>query len=103
MAKIVWTDQAIEDINGIAEYIAKDSLRFAQIQTERFFQRAEILQTQPLAGRLVPELRDPGLRELVMQDYRIIYHCKLEDLVTILTVHHSRRLLSNNPGLKKRE
>lgn len=40
MAEIRWTDQAIEDIENIAEYISKDSLTFAHIQTKRFFERA---------------------------------------------------------------
>lgn len=98
MAEIRWTDLAIDDISNIAEYISKDSLTFARIQTERFFKRAKILETQPLAGRIVPELNDQATRELVMANYRIIYHLDSKDKVTILTVHHSQRLLTNNPA-----
>ncbi|MFT6997348.1 MAG: toxin ParE1/3/4 [Cryomorphaceae bacterium] len=29
MAKIVWTDSAIDDLNEIGEYIANDSERYA--------------------------------------------------------------------------
>jgi len=72
MAEVRWTDQAIDDIEKIAEYISKDSLTFARIQTERFFERAKILESQPLTGRVVPELNDPSTRELVMGNYRII-------------------------------
>jgi len=32
MVKIIWTDQAIEDINNIAEFIAKDSEKYAKIE-----------------------------------------------------------------------
>jgi plasmid stabilization system protein ParE len=69
MAEIRWTDLGIEDINNIAEYISRDSLTFARIQTERFFERAKILETQPLAGRIVPELNQQFTRELVMGNY----------------------------------
>jgi len=35
MAEVRWTDLAIEDIGNIAEYISKESLTFAQIQTRQ--------------------------------------------------------------------
>ena len=89
MAEVRWTDLAIDDIENIAEYISKDSLTFARIQTARFFER------------VVPELNDPSTRELVMSNYRIIYHMDSNDIVTILTVHHSQRLLTNNPAFEK--
>jgi hypothetical protein len=31
MVEIVWTDSAIQDLNDIGEYIAKDSIRYAEI------------------------------------------------------------------------
>ena len=101
MAEVRWTDQAIDDIENIAEYISKDSLTFARIQTKRFFERAKILEIHPLTGRIVPELNDPSTRELIMSNYRIIYHMDSNDAVTILTVHHSQRLLRNNPAIEK--
>ena len=101
MAEVRWTDLAIDDIENIAEYISKDSLTFARIQTARFFERAKILESQPFTGRVVPELNDPSTRELVMSNYRIIYHMDSNDIITILTVHHSQRLLTNNPAFEK--
>jgi plasmid stabilization system protein ParE len=101
MAQVKWTDQAIEDIANIEEFIAQDSPAFAIIQSERFFQRAEILEKQPKAGRIVPELNDSLIRELVMQNYRIIYQLDPDKVLSILTVHHSKRKLSNNPALNK--
>ena len=101
MAEVKWTDQAIDDIDNIAEYISNDSQTFARIQTQRFFERVKILESQPLAGRIVPELNDPSTRELVKGNYRIIYHIDSNDVATILTVHHSQRLLSNNPAFEK--
>ncbi len=101
MAVVRWTDQAIDDIENIAEYISKDSLTFARIQTERFFERVKILESQPMTGRIVPEIKDSSTRELVMGNYRIIYHMDSNDIVTILTVHHSQRLLTNNPVFER--
>jgi toxin ParE1/3/4 len=101
MAEVSWTDQAIEDINNIAEFIAKDSEKYAGIQIERFFERVEILETNPLIGRIVPETNTKSIRELVLGNYRIIYVLIHKKRVDILTVHNGYRLLKNSPVFKK--
>jgi toxin ParE1/3/4 len=45
----------------------------------------------PLSGRVVPETRDPSLRETILGNYRIIYRVK-SGLVEVLTVYHGARL-----------
>jgi len=35
MVKLKWTDQAITDLDEIAEYIARDSVKYAKIQVKR--------------------------------------------------------------------
>ena len=39
VVEIKWTVQALEDIENIANYIAKDSFQYASIQTKRFFEQ----------------------------------------------------------------
>jgi toxin ParE1/3/4 len=97
MAQIKWTNQAIEDIDNIASYIAKESLKYAQWQVERFFTAIEILENNINAGRIVPEINNKAIRELIIGNYRLIYLIKSKNKIEILTVHHSSRLLSNNP------
>jgi toxin ParE1/3/4 len=62
--KIIWTTLALEDIKSIAEFIAKDSERYSQIQTSRFFERTKILESQPEFGRVVPEIGIQSVRQL---------------------------------------
>ena len=93
MAKVAYTEQALSDINDIASYIANDSVRYASLQVEKFFKRAEILEQFPLSGRVVPELKMRSIRELIEGNYRIIYRVISKDTVHILTVHHTRKLL----------
>ena len=97
MVEVKWTDQALDDIENIAEFIAKDSMKFAKVQTLRFFKSVEILEELPRAGRMVPELNIEELRELIQGNYRIIYQIISKNRIDIITVHLSRRLLSNNP------
>ena len=73
MARIRWTPQSVNDIEQIAEYIAKDSRVYASIQTERFFEAVKILEVQISAGRIVPEIGDDSIREIIIGYYRIIY------------------------------
>lgn len=96
MVKIKWTTQSISDIENIAEFIAKDSERYAQIQTLRFFEAVEVLQTNSKIGRMVPEFKSDAVREIILGNYRIIYHLVSQNSIDILTVHHSKRLLSKN-------
>ena len=50
MAQVKWTPQSISDVDQIAEYIAKDSIVYASIQTERFFEAVKVLESQIRAG-----------------------------------------------------
>lgn len=91
MVRINWTTYALENIQDIAEYISKDSVRYAYVQVERFFERVKILEDFPKTGKVVPEAENESIRELVIGSYRIIYRIVSDELIDILTVHHSRK------------
>jgi toxin ParE1/3/4 len=100
MVKVKWTKQAIKDVDNIAEYIAKDSKKYAFLQTHRFFEAVKILSQFPKTGKAVPEVNNENIREILLGNYRIIYRLKNDNTIHILTIHHSKRLLKNNPGSK---
>jgi toxin ParE1/3/4 len=93
MVAITWTPQSLEDIDNIAAFISIDSIKYANIQVDTFFTSTEILETNPKAGRIVPEYNKENVRELIVGSYRIIYRIKNTTSIEILTVHHSSRLL----------
>lgn len=95
MVEINWTDQALFDIENIAEYIAKDSPFYASVQVQRFFDAAELLRSQSEAGRIVPEIKNPHIREIILGNYRIIYRIVSSLRIDVLTVHHSSRLIND--------
>ena len=41
-------------------------------------------------GRVIPELNNPRIRELIIYSYRMVYQVESED-VEILTLVHSRK------------
>lgn len=95
MVEINWTEQSLVDIDNIAEFIAKDSLKYAQIQVQHFFDSVEHLQSQPKAGRIVPETNDTNIREIIVGFYRVIYLITSDKQIDIITIHHSKRLLNS--------
>ena len=46
----------------------------------------------PASGRMVPEIGEKSIREVILGSYRIIYRRRSE-AVDVLTVHHGARLL----------
>ena len=95
MVEIKWSQNALKDVDSIAEFIALDSYHYAKIQVKRFFEKVEILKQYPQIGRVVPEKNDPNIRELILGNYRIIYKIISEKQIDIITIHHSKRLLRN--------
>jgi len=73
MAEVIWSPRAIKDISEIAEYIAKDSLQYAEIQTRLFISKVSTLEKYPFAGRMVPELGINTIRQVLCGHYRVIY------------------------------
>jgi len=94
MVRINWTIQAKEDLKSIAEYISRDSKRYAKLQIVRIKYRTRILISQTNIGKVVPEIDKQNIREIVEGKYRIIYKIVTQNQVDILTVHHSARDLT---------
>jgi toxin ParE1/3/4 len=101
MVKIIWSPRAIKDINEIAEYIAKDSLQYAEEQVKSFFSKAIILEDHPHIGRIVPELKISSIRQILCDRYRIIYEVLDKERIAIITIHHQARLLKNSLAFKR--
>ena len=93
MVKLIWTDQAIDDLGDIGDYIAENSESFAKLTVKKLFERVDILKAFPLSGRIVPEKNEETLRELIEGNYRIIYEVISPNQINILTVYHSAREL----------
>lgn len=93
--RVVWSPQALADVEAIAEYIEKDSPFYARTVVAKVVAATRHLGQYPLSGRVVPEKRDPAFREVFAFSYRIIYRVE-EGVVTIVAVVHGKRLLETN-------
>ena len=73
MAKIVWTEPALDDLEEIAEYIALDKLNAAQLLVQKVFDRVDLLNQSPNSGRKIPELSRSKCKEVIVGPCRIFY------------------------------
>ena len=92
MTPLVWTRRAIEDVQSIQRFIEKDSPHYAQLVGQQLIAAVERLPAFPQSGRIVPEVSDPAVREVIQGSYRIVYRL-IHGEIHILTVHHAARLL----------
>jgi addiction module RelE/StbE family toxin len=101
MVKVVWTDSAIQALNDIGEYIAKDSERYAKMVIQHLFESTDLLEYHAKSGRIVSEFNNKNIRELIRGKYRIVYHIVDNSRIDILTVHHAARLLTKSSIKRK--
>lgn len=91
MAQIRWTPQGFNDLESIAHFISKDSPHYARLFVINILKSVDRLLDFPKSGRIVPELKDPHIREIIFGNYRIVYRLKTK-IAEILTVYHGARL-----------
>jgi toxin ParE1/3/4 len=89
---ILWTQEALDRLIEIEDYILQDSPERAARFVDQIIGHAESLCDGPRKGRTVPEIANPDIRELIFGKYRIVYRLN-EDSVEILTVFEGHRLL----------
>lgn len=73
MAKLIWTEPALSDLDAIADYIALDKPVAARQFVQRVFQHAEQLATHPESGSIPQELRGLRYRQIVEPPCRVFY------------------------------
>ena len=89
--KVVWSPEAIEDLQSIAEYIQRDSEFYARAVVTKILDVSRSVKDFPLIGRIVPELENENIRERFVYSYRLIYQIKTQQIL-IVAVIHGRRL-----------
>ncbi len=90
--KLAWSQNARNELLEITKWIAQDKKQPAFAWANKVVRATSRLKHFPKSGRIVPELRLPDTREILIGPYRIIY--KLTSQITILSVHHGARVLS---------
>jgi toxin ParE1/3/4 len=96
MARLIWSPRAVRDLDDVCDYIARTSDRYARAFAEQVTTLVESIPQQPCLGAVVPEYDRDDLRERLVQNYRVIYRLRGED-VEIVSICHGARLLPRTP------
>lgn len=91
--KVVWTDTALGHLGAIRQYISQTSPFYAERMVQRIMARAPQLAAFPDSGRVVPEVGQPDIREVIEGPYRVIYRHQHDRLVVLAVVHGRRGTL----------
>lgn len=90
MTKVAWLGDALADLRGIRDYIARDNPAAAKRVVKTIRDATAILQDHPGVGR---PGRIDGTRELIIRPYPyIVAYRQVESLVHVLAVVHTSRL-----------
>ncbi|MFC3116175.1 type II toxin-antitoxin system RelE/ParE family toxin [Cellvibrio fontiphilus] len=90
--KVIWSARAVMDLEDIQAYIAKDNASYAPVFAARLLKATRHLPEFPLSGRIMPEAQQSDIRELLFQDYRIVYRVTTKQIEIVMVVHGSRNL-----------
>lgn len=90
--RLTWSPTARFDLREIFAYIAEDDSVAAGKFIRSLFRAVERLPYFPESGRIVPEFRDPRIREVIRRPFRIVYRINTSrELIEIARVWHAAR------------
>jgi len=92
MVEIRWSPIATDDYESIVRYYEKTAPKFAQNFAKKIIYIIENLNQFPKMGRLVPELENTEIREIIYRNFRIIYRSQ-ENYLEIARIIHGSRIL----------
>ncbi len=92
MAKIIWTEPALSDLEAIAEYIALDKPDAANQLVQKIFSTTDRFERFPESGRRPPELKKSKYRELIVNPCRIFYRVEGDTVFIVYVMRGEREL-----------
>lgn len=84
---LVWSPEAVEDIEAIAAHVERDSPWYARSVASKIIETAETIPQFPDLGRMVPEIGDPSIRERFVHRYRVIYRVEQTRILVAAVIH----------------
>ena len=92
MARLIWTEPAITDLQVIAEYIALDKPDAANTFVSKVFAAVDRLKLFPKSGSIPPEIRHLPYRQVVVPPCRIFYRISGADIYVVFVMRGEQEL-----------
>jgi toxin ParE1/3/4 len=88
--KVVWSPEAIEDVDSIGDYIGRGSEFYARAVVTKILEMGRDIERFPRSGRVVPELDDENVRERFVYSYRVVYQVQSARILVVAVIHGAR-------------
>ncbi|MEM6647839.1 MAG: type II toxin-antitoxin system RelE/ParE family toxin [Bacteroidota bacterium] len=92
-------------MEAVGDYFAREAPAYAQGFVDGAFAAVDRLEVFPHSGRMVPEIEDSDIREVIYKGYRIFHIVSDSDgdvTVDILSVFQSTRQFGGDEGFELR-
>ena len=89
--EVIWTEPAWQDLEAAADFIARDSESYAAGLVQEVKESVTSLTQFAERGRMVPEFRNQGIRELLVGSYRLVYEVSDDRVLILALIHGARR------------
>ena len=90
MARVIWAEPALQDLDQIADYIALDKPDAARKLVRTVFEKIELLEQFPDMCPVPHDLPDSRYRHLIVGPLRVFYRIDV-DVVFVVYVMRSER------------
>jgi len=85
MARVIWTEPALQELDEIADYISLDNPTAAKNLVREVFKRVDYVAAHTKSGKLVEEFEVSVYREIILPPCRIFYRIA-DNIVYIIHV-----------------
>ncbi len=92
MARLIWSNTALLELNDIAEYIALDKPNVAKILIKKIFSQIEQLEQFPELGKKPVEIIDLQYLEVIINPCRIFYRYQQNEVYIVHVMRSERDL-----------
>lgn len=90
--RVQWSESALDDLDRALAYIAADNPEAAKKLGRKARESTRKLKEFPDAGRVVPEMQDAAIRELIVGPFRVIYRRTEAEARIVYIVRAEREL-----------
>lgn len=92
MARLIWTDPALNDLDAIADFIALDKPEAARLLVARVIAHVGQLERFPDSGSRVAEFKRSRYRQIIEPPCRVFYRREGATVVVLHVLRAERRL-----------
>ncbi|MFH1942575.1 MAG: type II toxin-antitoxin system RelE/ParE family toxin [bacterium] len=93
--KVIWSKESLDRLIEIEEFISEYNPIKAVEFIDFIISKSITIEDNPKIGRVVPELSNNEIRELIIKNYRLVYKIRKNN-IEILTVFEGHRLIKRS-------